>query len=122
MRNSVLSGRRLAYSVVLLQLAAAAVVAALWLLVGREQALGGLFGGLVAALGTAVFALRLFGQPGAPGGIVFARFAGATALKWLVVVVGLYLGMSNLHLPPLAVITGFSVGLSIFVIALRLKN
>jgi len=38
------------------------------------------------------------------------------------VVAGLYMGMGNLRLPPLAVITGFSVGLSIFVIALRLKN
>lgn len=122
MRNSVLSGRRLANSVVFLQLVAAAVVAALWLLAGREYALGGLTGGLVAAMGTAVFALRLFGQPGAPGGIVFVRFAGATALKWLVVIVGLYLGIGSWQLPPLAVITGFAAGLSIFVIALRLKN
>jgi hypothetical protein len=97
--------------VVAAQVAVTAALGLLWLLAGREQGVAALAGGAVAVAGTALFALRFLGPEHAGAGFVFARFVGATALKWLVMVGGLYVAIGPLGLPPLAVVTGFAAAL-----------
>ena len=119
MRNSVESGSRLAARVFTTQLAAASIVALAWLAAGREEAFGALLGGLAVAFGTGVFALRYFRRSADPVGFVFARFIGATVLKWVLTIAMLYLAIGQLRLPPLAVLSGVVVVLAVYVWALR---
>ena len=122
MRNSIESGSRLAARVFTTQLAATSVVALAWLAAGRGEALGALFGGLAVAFGTGVFALRFFRSGVAPVGFVFARFIGATVLKWVLTIAMLYLAIGQLRLPPLAVLSGVVAGLAVYLWALRLGD
>jgi F0F1-type ATP synthase assembly protein I len=120
-RNSVQSGRRLAARVFTTQVAASAVVALAWLAAGSREALGALLGGLAVALGTGLFALRYF-RGAEPAGSVLARFAGATALKWVVAIALLYLAIGVLALPAPAVGTGLLAGLATSVWALKFAD
>lgn len=121
MRNSLSSGRRLAARVVSVQVLVAAVAALAWLGAGRREALAAACGGGLVAVATAVFAWRYFGGKAAGGTQVAARFIGATALKWLLLIGGLYLALARFALPPVPLLTAFFAGLLLFVIALKFE-
>lgn len=99
---------------------ATGAVAAAWLVAGTAPALGALGGGLAVAFGTGLFALRFFGSDGAGAGAALARLLGATALKWSVVVLVLYIVIARLELPSLAVLTGLVAALAMNVFGLVL--
>ena len=121
MRNSLSSGRRLAARVVLVQALVAVVVAAAWLAAGRREALAAACGAGLVAFATAVFAWRFFAGDPAGAGLALARFIGATALKWLLLLGGLYLALARFALPPLPLLSGFAIGLFAFLVALKFK-
>lgn len=121
MRNSLSSGRRLAARVVLVQALVAVVAALAWLAAGPREALAAACGAGLVAFATAVFAWRYFAGDAAGAGLVAARFIGATALKWLLLIGGLYLALARLALPPLPLLSGFAAGLFAFLVALKLK-
>ena len=121
MRNPLSSGRRLAARVVSVQVLVTAVVALAWLVAGRREALAAACGGALVAVATAAFAWRYFGGGVAGAGQVAVRFIGATALKWLLLVGGLYLALARFALPPLPLLTAFIAGLLAYLIALRFK-
>lgn len=110
MLNSVAAGRRLARRTVGFQ-AIATVVTALVCLVGWGAAasLGALAGGVVVALGSALAAWRAMGGGMTRSGAALLRLIGATALKWMVVVIGLYLALAVWLLPPGPVFAGVVV-------------
>lgn len=112
MRNSVAAGRRLAFRIVLCQLALTAAVAAGFAFGGPQAALGAGIGGGLVAMATAAFALRLFGPVAPSAGATLSRLIGGIALKWLLLGGGLYLAIAKAGLPPLAVLAGVLAGLA----------
>lgn len=121
MRNPLSSGRRLAARVVSVQVLVAALAALAWLVAGRREALAAACGGALVAVATAVFAWRYFAGGVAGGAQVATRFIVATALKWLLLVGGLYLALARFELPPLPLLSAFSAGLLAYLIALKFK-
>lgn len=119
MNNSLAAGRRLAFQVVLAQVAAAIIVAALFLFGGTASAFAALSGGLVVAIGTALLALRVFRPTLASGAVTMRRFALGTLLKWLVVLGGLFLILVRLKLPALPALLGLAAAMLVNVLALR---
>lgn len=122
MRNSVQYGRRLAARVFAGQVFAAAAAASGWLCASPSHAAGALGGGLAVALGTGCFALRYFGGEGVSAGTALARLVGATAVKWTVVVMILYVAVARLELPQLAVLTGLVSALAMNVVGLLFES
>jgi ATP synthase protein I len=120
-RNSLSSGRRLAARVVAIQVLVAVVAALAWLVAGRREAVAAAFGGGLVAVATAVFAWRYFAGGVGGGAQVAGRFVVATALKWLLLVGGLYLALARLELPPLPLLSAFGAGLLAHLSALRFK-
>ena len=98
---------RLVVRVVLLQAGCAAAVASVFLVSkGTHQALAALVGGLIVAVGSAVFGWRAF-KPGIAGGAVLATamYAGV-ALKWLWFALALYLALARLKLDAAPLLIG----------------
>ena len=52
---------------------------------------------------------------------VATRFIGATALKWLLLIGGLYLALARFELPPLPLLSAFIAGLLAYLIALMFQ-
>lgn len=101
MLNSVAAGRRLARLTVGYQAvvtAATALVCMVWW--DATAALGALAGGGAVTLGSGLAAWRAMGGGVIGSGAALLRLIGATALKWMVVVVGLSLALSVWKLPP----------------------
>lgn len=122
MNNSLAAGRRLAFQVVLAQVAVAIIVGALFFFGGAASALAALGGGLVVAVGTTVLALRVFRPSLAPGLVTMRRFALGTLLKWLVVLGGLFLILVRLKLPLLPAMVGLGAAMLVNVLALRFNT
>jgi ATP synthase protein I len=116
-RNSLSSGRRLAARVVSIQTVVTVVAAVAWLAAGRREALAALYGGALVTIATAAFAWRYFGGDVGNAGQVAVRFIGATALKWLLLIGGLYLALARFQLPPLPLLSAFVAGLLMFLVA-----
>ena len=110
MLNSVAAGRRLARRTVGFQ-AIATVATALVCLVmwGAAASFGALAGGVAVVLGSALAAWRAMGGGVTGSGAALLRLIGATALKWMVVVMGLYLALAVWRLPPGPVFAGVVV-------------
>ncbi len=107
MLNSVAASRRLAHRAVVFQASAMAATALICLaLIGVPAAVGVFAGGGAATLGSAMAAWRATGGGVIGSGVVLLRLVAATALKWMLVVLGLYLALSVLRLPAAAVIAG----------------
>lgn len=122
MYNSIAAGRRLAVHMVAAQAGAVILAGLLFLAGSTASAMAAWCGGAVAVAGTAVLALRVFAPPLAGGATTLRRFTVGLLLKWLVVLVGLYLILARLRLPPLPALSGFGVAMLVNVWMLRLKR
>jgi ATP synthase protein I len=116
--HSLAVGRRLARKAAMLQLAAgvlAAVVAGMaW---GISHAAGVVAGAAAAGLGTAGMARLALGGGIQPARVVYLRLLAGMLLKWLLVVVVLYLAIARWQLPPLAVLSGLVLAMAVFPLA-----
>ena len=121
MLNSLDAGRRLALRMVLLQLAVAVIVGAMFLLKGHREAVSAAAGGGTAALGTALMSVQVFGRL-VGGAAAFARLLLGMLLKWAVVVGGLGLILFKYKLPPLAAVTGLVAAYAVYLAAFRFKG
>jgi F0F1-type ATP synthase assembly protein I len=104
--NTVAAGRRLAQRSAALQAAATLATALAFLLSGVEAALGALAGGAAMTLGSLLAALKGFSGGVATAGVVLWRLVAGLAVKWFVVVGGLYLAIAVWRLPALSVLAG----------------
>ncbi len=99
--------RRLVMRVVLLQVLCAAVVAVCFgALQGAAAARAGGWGGLVIAIGSALFGWRLFAPGVAPAGVLRRALFAAESLKWTWIVAAIWLALARWRLPPLPLLTG----------------
>ena len=100
-------GKRLVMRVVLLQATCAAMVASLfWMLQGAAAARSGLAGGLIVAIGSAVFGWRMFAPGIAPAAVLHRAMFAAEALKWVWFVLAVWAAFARLKLMPLPLLTG----------------
>jgi len=100
-------GYRLVVRVVLLQTACAVLVASLFFAYrGSSSGIAALAGGVIVAVGSAVFGWRAF-APGIAGAATLSRamFSGV-ALKWLWFVLALYLALARLKLEAVPLLVG----------------
>lgn len=88
---------------------------------GAQAGVGAFAGGALVALGTAVFALRLFGAPAPGARTALAGFFLATVLKWMLVGGGLLVLLAWYRLPPGPVLAGFCATLAVHLVAWRFK-
>ena len=109
MLNTVAAGRRLAQRQAALQAAVTLATALAFLLSGVEAALGALVGGAVMALGSLLAAWKGFSGGVATAGVVLWRLLVGLALKWCVIVGGLYLAIGVWRLPAVPVLAGVIV-------------
>ncbi len=93
--------------IVLWQTGGALVVATLcWLVADAPAAGAALVGGLIAAIGSALFGLRMFAPGIAPAATLYrAMYAGA-ALKWFWYGLAIWAALARFGLQPLALIVG----------------
>jgi F0F1-type ATP synthase assembly protein I len=122
MDNSLAANRRLASKVILAQTAVAVVAGLAFLIRDVPSAISALAAGLVAAAGTCMLAFRVFGRAPAGPGAMMARFAVGTVLKWIVVIVGLYLIIVYWRLPALPALVGLVATLIVNLVALKFER
>lgn len=120
MLNSVAAGRRLAQRTVVLQTAVTLATALICLLSGTDAALAALMGGLALTIGNLVAAMTAFAGGVSGAGVALGRLLAATALKWIVVAVGLYLALAVWQLPALPVLVAAALAAAAFLIAAKL--
>jgi F0F1-type ATP synthase assembly protein I len=120
--NSVAAGRRLARRLLIVQIGVIGLIALALTTMSGRAGLGALMGGMAVAIGSALMAWRVFAGPVAGAGVALTRMAGGLALKWLVIVVLLYLALVPLALDPLAVFGGLLAALTINLSALLFKS
>lgn len=94
---------------------------AFWLHSPAAAAAAGLGGGLMA-LGTAVAGWRGFSRAAPAAGDALWRLVSGLLAKWLVVLVGLLLGLAVWRLPPLLLLAGLFAGELAFVLAAAKRN
>lgn len=107
MTDVLVRGKRLVIRVVLLQTGCALLVASVFLVLrGVSAGLAALVGGLIVAVGSALFGWRMF-KPGIAGGarLSTAMYAGV-ALKWLWFVLALYVALAQLKLAAMPLLIG----------------
>jgi F0F1-type ATP synthase assembly protein I len=107
MSDALARGYRLVVRIVLLQTGCAVLVASLFLVFKSTSAgLAALTGGLIVALGSALFGWRTF-KPGIAGAAVLgtAMYAGV-ALKWLWFALALYIALARLKLEAAPLLIG----------------
>lgn len=122
MSSSVAAGRQLAQRVAIHQIAVTLLLALICLLSGPKASAGVLAGGSAVLLGGVAAASVMFadGVPGGTGWLM--RLLLGTALKWSVVVVGLYLAIAMWKLPAPAVLAGAALAAAAFLLAARQWN
>lgn len=118
---SLAAGRRQARRAVLIQAAAAALVALAFLIEGRREALAALAGGGAAVLGSMALAWRTFGGGVPSAGLALGRLLGGIALKWIVVLGALWLALARYALPPLPLVAGLAAVTVSFLLAYKFK-
>ena len=96
MNNPLVPGYRLVGRVVLLQAGCALLVGSAFLVLkGQTAGLAALVGGLIVALGSALFGWRLF-APGVAGSATVTRaMFAAVALKWGWLLIALYVALAR---------------------------
>ena len=121
MLNSLITGRRLALRIVLVQLLVAALLALAFLLQSTRSALAAGMGGGAVVLGSGALALRAFtAKPVAPN-IALLRMLTGMALKWVLILATLYIALVRLALPPLPLLIGAVVTTMAFLFAAKLN-
>ncbi len=102
-------GYRLVVRVVLVQTGCAALVALLFFAYrGSSSGIAALAGGLIVAVGSAVFGWRAF-APGIAGAARLSRaMLAGVALKWLWFVLALYLALARLKLEAVPLLVGLA--------------
>jgi ATP synthase protein I len=110
MSDVLVRGKRLVVRVVLLQAGCAVLVASLFFVLKSASAgIAALAGGLIVALGSALFGWRAF-RPGVAGAATLSTaMYGGVALKWLWFVVALYVALARLKLDGAPLLTGVVV-------------
>jgi ATP synthase protein I len=107
MTSGVTDGRRLVARVVLWQTGGALVVAACcWCWRGPAAAEAALAGGLIAAIGSGLFGLRMFAPGIAPAAALRRAMFAGEALKWSWYALGVWAALARLGLEPLGLIVG----------------
>lgn len=107
MSDAPVRGYRLVIRVVLLQVGCTLLIASLFFgFKGPSSGLAALAGGLIVAIGTALFGWRAF-APGVAGGVVLNRamYTGKL-LQWAWYVVALYAAFGRLKLEPAPLLIG----------------
>jgi F0F1-type ATP synthase assembly protein I len=105
-QNSIAHGRRVAVRTVIFQICATAVVGLGFCVWGWRSGVAAGYGGMVVALGNALFAWRLFADGIAPMQRVARSVYAAEVLKWVWLALALYLGIAVFSLAPLPLILG----------------
>lgn len=119
MLNSLAAGRRQARQIVVLQCAATGLLGLAFVLQDWAHALAAWFGGSAVVLGSALMGWRALAGDVAGPGTALLRLAGGVALKWLVIVLSLYLGLARFGLEPLPLLAGLVVALVASLLAYR---
>ncbi|HWS77093.1 MAG TPA: hypothetical protein VN205_01835 [Thermomonas sp.] len=119
MLNSAAAGRRLALRVVVFQAIATLLTVLACLMIGPRAALAALAGGGSMTLGSLVAAWGAFGGGVVGGGVALGRLLLGTAVKWLVVALGLYLAMAVWRLPAVPALAGAAMAAVAFMFAAR---
>jgi ATP synthase protein I len=109
--NSLAHGRRVAVRIVLLQITMTSLAALPWLLSGKFHALSAWMGGLIIAVGTAVFAWRALAGVASAAGLALMRLILGMLAKWLIVIGGVILMVAKFQFPVLPTLTGMVVAL-----------
>jgi len=106
MRNSIAHGRRNAVRIVIFQLGIAGLVGLGFCAQGWQSGMAAWYGGGVIAAGNALFAWRLYADGIAPTRRIARAVYAAEVLKWVWLVLALYLGLAIFGLAPLPLIVG----------------
>ena len=117
--NSANAGRQLALRVVAYQAIATLATALACLMTGPSEALAALAGGGSMTLGSLLAAWGAFGGGVEGAGTALGRLLLGTAVKWLVVVGGLYLAMAVWKLPAVPVLAGAAIAAAAFVVSMK---
>lgn len=104
--NSMAANRRLAFRMVAIQAAIAALVALAFLGQDARAALAAAIGGGAMVLGSLLLAWRSMMGPAYSAGLALTRLAAGIVLKWFVVIGALYLALVRFGLPPLPLLAG----------------
>jgi len=104
--NVTARGKRLSLKFAAIQLACTGVAALVWLMLsGSNAARSAVVGGLIIALGTLVFAWRLFATNW-PAASAARGFYAGEVLKWIWVVGAFALALTRGGMEPLPLLTG----------------
>ncbi len=104
-------GRRPVLSVVVLQGTCATITGLAFLILGGiAAALAGFTGGLIVAIGSALFGWRMYAPGIAAADKLFRAMVAAESLKWLWYVLALWAALARLKLMPGPLLVGVVVG------------
>ena len=107
MNNIAARGKRLVMRVVLLQMGCATLTGLLFLTFrGAAAGWSGLAGGMIAAIGSAVFGWRMFAPGIAPAATLRRALFAGESLKWFWYVLALWAAFARLKLAPLPLLGG----------------
>ena len=109
MNNTFGSRYRLVLRVVLLQMGCATLAGSLFWLGGAAAAIAAFAGGMIVAVGTAVFGWRMFAPGIAPAGTLFRAMVAAESLKWIWYLIAMWAALARFKLAPLPLLTGLIV-------------
>jgi len=108
--NTTGPGNRLVLRVVLLQAGCATITGLLFAIFGGfAAALAGFVGGMIAAVGSALFGWRMFAPGIAAASRLFRAMLAAESLKWIWYVLALWAALARLDLMPAPLIVGIVV-------------
>lgn len=119
MLNSAAAGRRLALRVVAVQALATLLTASACLMIGPPAALAALAGGGTMTLGSLAAAWGAFGGGVVGASAALGRLLLGTAVKWVVVAVGLFLAMAVWRLPAVPVLAGAAIAATALVVSMK---
>ena len=119
MLNSAAAGWRLALRVVAYQAIATLATATACLMLGPPAAWAARAGGGSRALGSLLAGWSAFGGGVAGAGAALGRLLLGTAVKWLVVGVGLYVAMAVWRLPAVPALAGAAMAAAAFLFSMK---
>jgi F0F1-type ATP synthase assembly protein I len=126
MNNSFGREFRLVTRVVLLQMGCATSAGLLfWMMGGAAAAMAAFAGGMIVAVGTAVFGWRMFAPGIAPAATLFRAMVAAESLKWVWMLIAIWAALARFEVMPLPLMTGLvftQFGYWIGMIALKRGN